>query len=116
MAELTSPRGRQPEQLPGFRTPTSRFSAQDAVGRTSFDSWPGTAATETPRHPAPFRPRSYDQAKGCGDLRSRVDDVSQPRTVAALGEQAAESYLLPARYAVKARPSLVLEASPSTWR
>src|SRR5947209_14402248 len=38
--------------------PTSRFSAQDAVGRTCFDSWPRNAATETPRHPAPFRPRS----------------------------------------------------------
>jgi len=62
-----------------------------------------------------FSAALLDQAKGCGDLRSRVDDVSQPRTVAALGEQAAESYLLPARYAVKARPSLVLEASPFTW-
>src|SRR5437763_17149106 len=29
--------------------PTSCFSAQDAVGRTSFDNWPGNAATETLR-------------------------------------------------------------------
>ena len=49
----------------------------------------------------PLAAQPRRQAKGCGDLRSRVDDVSQPRTVAALSEQAAESYLLPARYAVR---------------
>ena len=39
--------------------PTSRFSAQDAVGRTSFDNWRRNTATETPSHSPPFRPCSY---------------------------------------------------------
>src|SRR5438270_6647328 len=36
--------------------PTSRFSAQDAVGRTSVTDWPRNAATEMWRHCATFRP------------------------------------------------------------